>query len=478
MKKTPLIGRIEEQKILQSALQSSKPEMVAVIGRRRVGKTFLIKSVYGDRIDFEISGVQHASRGEQLRNFMLQMAKFSQGQFPLTTPKDWLEAFYWLSKMLEQKNKTDKIVVFLDELPWLATHRSGFLKGLSWFWNSWAVDQDVVVVICGSAASWMIRKVIHDKGGLHNRVTKRIYLKPFNLAETESFLQAKNIHLDRYQILHLYMVMGGVPHYLDEIEGGKSTAQNINAICFSENGLLRDEFSKLYGSLFDNATSHIKVIRALGSKRMGMTRAEIVQHSQLPEGGGLSEVMEELQHSGFIAEYLPFEKKKKDSLFRLTDEFSLFYLYFMENTLAEGSGIWQQFSQTPSYVAWAGYTFESICLKHIPQIKKALGIAGIYTKASSFIKKGSTTEEGFQFDLLIDRNDHVINACEIKFYSAAFHIDKATALQYRNKIARFKELSQTNKQVFLTMITTFGVRPSPQSQGLIDVELTMDDLFG
>jgi hypothetical protein len=437
----------------------------------------LVRSVYREQIDFEISGVQNATRHEQLRNFMIQIAKFSQGGFPFTEPKDWIEAFYLLSKFLEQKNKGTKMVVFLDELPWLATHRSGFLKGLSWFWNSWAVEQDIVVVICGSAASWMIRKVVHDKGGLHNRITKRIYLKPFNLTETELFLQSKNLNFDRYQILHFYMVMGGVPHYLDEIEGGKSTAQNIDAVCFSENGLLRDEFSKLYSSLFENSESHVKIVRALAAKRTGMTRTEIVFHSQMPEGGGVSEVIEELLHSGFISEYLPFEKKKKDSLYRLTDEFSLFYLCFMENNPSEGGHIWQQLSQTQSYITWAGYTFESICLKHIPQIKKALGISGVYAKTSSFVKKGNGEESGFQFDMLIDRNDHVINACEIKFYAAEFTIDKTVAMHYRNKIARFKELSQTRKQVFLTMITTFGVRPSTQSQGLVDAELTMDDLF-
>ena len=477
MKKAPLIGRVEEQRILQSALTSSKPEMVAVMGRRRVGKTFLVKTAYHGQIDFEISGVQNATRKEQLQNFVIQIAQFSQGQFPNTMPKDWLEAFYFLSKFLEQKQKTSKTIIFLDELPWLATHKSGFLKGLSWFWNSWAVNQEIVVVICGSAASWMIQKVVHDKGGLHNRITKRIYLKPFTLSETELFLQSKNLNFDRYQILHLYMVMGGVPHYLDEIEGGKSTAQNIDAICFSENGLLRDEFSKLYLALFENAAAHIKIVRALASKRTGMTRTEIVGHSQLAEGGGVTTCIEELLYSGFISEYMPFGKKKKDKLYRLTDEFSLFYLCFMEPHPNEGGQIWLQLSQTQSYITWSGYTFESICLKHILPIKKALGISGLYATTSSFVKKGTDSEDGLQFDMLIDRNDHVINICEIKFYASAFTMDKAQALIYRNKIARFKAVSQTRKQVFFTMITTFGVQPTPASQGLIDIELTMDDLF-
>jgi uncharacterized protein len=456
---------------LENALNSNKPEMVAVIGRRRVGKTFLVKSVYEKNIDFEVTGIQHATRREQLRNFMLQITKYSQGTFPQTEPKDWLEAFYLLSKFLELKQKSEKQIVFLDELPWLATHKSGFLKGLSWFWNSWAVNQDIVVVICGSAASWMIKNVVHDKGGLHNRITKRIYLRPFDLYETEQFFNAKNLHFDYYQILHLYMALGGVPHYLDEIESGKSAAQNIDALCFANNGLLKDEFSKLYASLFDDADAHVKVIRALASKQKGLTRSEIVQMTKISEGGGVTTVLEELQHSGFITVYLPFGKKKKEGLFRLTDEFSLFHLQFMENNRLEGKNSWQQLSKTQAYISWAGYAFESICLKHLAQIKKALGISGVYATASSFFKKGTDEEQGMQLDLLIDRADHVINICEIKFHNAEYTIDKDKAMDYRNKMAAFKTATNTKKQLFLTMISTFGIKQNAHSLGLVDASL-------
>jgi hypothetical protein len=477
MNKNPLIGRIEEKKILENALLSQQAEMISVIGRRRIGKTFLVKSVYDKRIDFEITGIQHATRQEQLRNFMLQIVKYSGGTFPLTEPGDWLEAFYLLSRFLESREKSGKVVVFLDELPWLATHKSGFLKGLSWFWNSWAVGQPVVVVICGSAASWMIKNVVHNKGGLHNRITRRIYLKPFNLAETEQFLKSRKLNFDRYQILHIYMAMGGVPHYLDQIEAGKSAAQNIDAVCFSENGLLRDEFPKLYASLFENSDSHIRVIRALAARKTGLTRSEIVQLSRIPDGGGTSTIMEELLHSGFISVSQPFGKKKKEALYRLTDEFSHFYLQFMENNRNEGVGTWQQLSKTQAYISWAGYAFENICLKHLLQIKKALGITGVLATASSFFRRGSKNEEGTQIDLLIDRNDHVINVCEIKFYGAEFSIDKASAMAYRNKLAAFSEATQTRKQLFLTMITTFGLKGNQYAAGLVDASLTMDDLF-
>lgn len=474
-----LIGRTAERQILEKALLSSKAEMVSLIGRRRVGKTFLVKTVYKDLIDFEITGIQFASRSEQLRNFMLRLSDFSKGSFPMTEPKDWLEAFHFLSKFLEMKlkEKQGKLVVFLDELPWLSTHRSGFLKGLSFFWNSWAVNQPIVVVVCGSAASWMIKKVVHHKGGLHNRITKRIALKPFTLAETEEYFKAKNINFERYQILHIYMAMGGVPHYLEEVEAGKSAAQVINQVCFSENGLLYDEFSKLYSSLFENSEKHIKIIRTLAQKRKGLTRAEIIKNTKLPENGGTSKAIEELIHSGFISMYYPFGKRKKDSLYRLTDEYSLFYIKFIEKNRNIGQNVWQQLSQMPTYTSWAGYAFESICLKHIQQIKKALSIAGVYSTVSTFVKKGNEEKEGFQIDLLIDRNDHVINLCEMKFYHAEYTITKSTAMQLRNRIANFKQYSKTKKQVFLTFLTTFGVKENQHSLGIVDVSLTMDDLF-
>lgn len=477
MAKKSFVGREEEKEILESALLSDSPEMVAVIGRRRVGKTFLVKSVYEGKIDFDMTGIQHGTRQEQLRNFMIQLEKYFKPRLPYSMPNDWLEAFHLLSRCITLKNKKGKRVVFLDELPWMATHKSGFLKGLSWFWNSWTVNQNIVVVVCGSAASWMIKNVVHNKGGLHNRITKRIYLKPFDLYETRQFFVAKKLHFNHYQILHLYMALGGVPHYLNEIKPGKSAAQNIDALCFSKNGLLYDEFSKLYASLFDNSEAHVKIIRALASKHKGFTRAEIVQKTRLTEGGGMSAMLEELEQSGFITTYLPFGKKKKESLYRLTDEFSLFYLQFMEGNRLHGKNVWQQLSKTQAYISWAGYAFENICLKHLPPLKKALGISGVYATAASFFKKGTDEEEGMQFDLLIDRNDHVINICEIKFYNAEYIIDKRKAMQYRNKMASFKEATQTKKQIVLTMITTFGIKENIYSIGLADVSLTMDVLF-
>ncbi len=475
--KNTLFGRDKEITILQKALLSHEAEMVSVIGRRRVGKTFLIKTVYKKSIAFELTGIQHAPRKEQLRNFSGQLTKLSKSKVPIPPPKDWLEAFFILSEFLESKIGKKKIVVFLDELPWMSTHKSGFLRALSWFWNSWAVNKNVVVVICGSAASWMIRKVVNHRGGLHNRITKRIHLYPFTLAETEAYLKSRKAGLDRYHIIQLYMALGGIPHYLKEIEPGLSAAQNINNICFSQTGLLRKEFSRLYASLFDSAEYHVAVIKALARKRQGLTRKDIVRHLKISEGATVTKTLDELNESGFISSFRPFGKKKKERLYRLTDEYSLFYLQFMEGQEYEGDDVWNHLSQTQSYKTWAGYAFENVCLKHIPQIKKAMSIAGIYSVSGSFYKKGTQDSEGGQIDLLIDRKDQVINLFEIKFYNEPFTITKAYAEKMRTRMGVFRESTKTRKQLFWILISTFGLKENAHSLGIVSKSLTMDDLF-
>lgn len=471
-----LIGRKPETAVLEKAYQSDEPEMVAVIGRRRVGKTFLVRQCYAERIIFEMTGIKNGKKSEQLRHFTDRLNHFAQPAQPYKSPKNWQAAFEMLTAWLEKRESDEKAVVFFDELPWLAGKRSDFIKAFGLFWNSWASQQHIVVVICGSAASWMITHVVRDKGGLHNRITRRILLKPFNLCETEQYFQHRGIRFERYHLLELYMALGGIPHYLKEVEGGKTATENIDQICFSEQGLLRDEFGELYAALFDNAQYHIQIVRALATTWQGMSRMEIASATGIADGGHLSRYLEELTNSGFIAAFLAFGKKKKELRFRLIDEYSLFYLQFMENIRTEGSGTWMRRSQTQAWKSWSGYAFESICLKHIPQIKKALGIAGIYSEASNFYLKNSAFGRGLQIDLLIDRNDKAINLFELKFYSEPFVLKTAVAEEIRLKKAIFKEATGTNKQLFYTLLSTF-LPANEQAAAVFDRLLDMHCLF-
>ncbi len=448
-----------------------------MIGRRRVGKTFLVQTVYAQHVVFEIAGGQHASNREQLQQLSIALNLFAKPSLPIPIPQNWLEAFHLLILYLEKLPAGPKPVIFFDELPWLASKKSGFLNASSFFWNSWAVKNQVVVVICGSAASWMIQKVVQNKGGLYNRITKRIHLQAFTLRETAFYLQQRGMNLNRSQVTLLYMAMGGIPHYLKEIQKGESVAQSIDRICFEQDGILRDEFKQLYTSLFDQAESHIAVVRALSTKWSGLTRAELIQQTGISNGGGLTKILEELSYSGFINEYSPFGRIKRERVYRLTDEYSLFYLKFIASLEKEGTGIWQSFEKTPAYHAWSGYAFESICLKHLASIKKALGILGVFSTSSSFYHKGAEGMAGCQIDLLIDRDDQIINLCEIKWTSTDFIITKSYAAELRQKMALFKHYSATKKQVYLTLISTYGVVKNENSTGLVDNELRLDHLF-
>jgi uncharacterized protein len=374
------------------------------------------------------------------------------------------------------KNKSKKKIIFLDELPWLDTAQSGFIPALDYFWNSFAsARKDIILVVCGSAASWMINTLIHNKGGLHNRVTHRIRLEPFSLSECEDFFELRSGVFSKYQIIQLYMVMGGIPFYLDHVDVGLSAAQNINKLCFQPGGILAEEFDDLYTSLFNKAEKHLAIIEALSKKAKGLTRKEITEITQLPNAGSTTRILKELEESGFIRKYLSFEKKERGSLYQLSDFYSLFYIKFIRGNAAVNENDWINGLNTPQQRTWSGYAFEQICLTHIMQIKHALGISGIQTNSSSWINMGSGNKR--QIDLVIDRKDDVINLCEMKFSIKPFTIDKKYYAELMDKINAFRTASQTTKSLFLTMITTFGIARNEYSVDVVQNSLKMEDLF-
>lgn len=473
-----IIGRKEEIEIMESYLMDDKPHLLAVIGRRRVGKTFLIREVYKENTVFEMTGLQNADKNTQLINFTLQMNQYFQKEEQHDIPEDWLRAFNLLNKVIGKLKSSEKPVVFFDEVPWIAGKKSEFTEALGHWWNNWASQKNIVVVICGSAASWMIEHIVNAKGGLHNRITKLITLMPFTLSETKEFLEAKNIEISNYQIIQIYLAIGGIPHYLEQIEKGKSAAQNIQSICFSKDGVLRNEFKNLYSALFDNAGNHVKIIKALSSKSKGLERQEILRITGMNDGGYFSDILTELETSGFITTFEPLEKKKKDTLYRLTDEYSLFYLHFMEGKSKFGSEEWIRISQSQEYKIWCGYAFENLCIKHVDKIKEALGISGVQTNVNSFLhKKNKVYEKGFQIDLLIDRKDDVINICEMKFYAEEFSISSDYAKNLRTKKEGLKAVTGTKKMVHITFVTSYGVFENQNKTDLVDNDFELNIFF-
>jgi AAA+ ATPase superfamily predicted ATPase len=471
------VGRAIEKELLQRSLKSGRSELIAIIGRRRVGKTHLIKHVFNAVLDFEMTGLQHSAMPLQLINFTNKVTQYAKPELPLKAPNNWLEAFNLLQIYLSNKKTNRKKIVFFDELPWIATVRSGFLEALGHFWNDWAAYNQVVIIICGSAASWMIRQVVHHKGSLHNRITQLIHLQPFTLAETALFLQVRKVMLTQYQIVQIYMVTGGIPHYLKEIQKSQSVAQNIDRLCFTPHGLLKDEFDKLYASLYDKPEQHITVIRALAKKWMGLTRSQLLELTGMADGGSFTRILAELEQSDFIISTPPFHKKKKDMLYRLIDNYSLFYLKFMEGKKKGAEGSFLSLEHSQSWKSWCGYAFENICFSHLPQIKTALGIAAVYTEESSYILKGNSTQRGIQVDMLIDRADGIINICEMKFYDAPLIITKKYAEDLQEKRNIVRQASPPKKSLLMTLITCFGLRENSYTTELIQNQITIDKLF-
>lgn len=474
--KSKIVGRKEELKIIDNIIKSNDSELLAVIGRRRVGKTYLIKHGFEKQLCFHYTGKNNVTKEEQIATFCNKISSYSK-TIVKTIPDNWDDAFELLKKLIDKKKTKTKKAIFIDELPWIATAKSGFLSSFTYFWNDWAVNKNIAVIICGSAASWMINNVVNNKGGLHNRITRHITLKPFTLAETEAYLKSKNINYPRYEILQLYMAMGGIPYYLKEIESGKSAIQNIDKICFSKQGILRKEFHNLFSSLFDKYENHEKIIRALATKRKGLTRNEIVKLTKLKSGGGLTRILTELEESSFISRYTAFGKSERSSLYRLVDEYSSFYISFIEKHKVAAKNVWLKLSQTPKYKAWAGFAFEGIAMKHIDQIKASLGIAGIYSEETSFFSKGTKQKEGYQIDLLIDRNDNAINLCEMKFYKSELSLTKKQVEHIRKRRDAFRSATKTKKLLINTLITTYGFVPNQHSIGIIDNHLDMNSLF-
>ena len=475
-----IIGREQELALLDKMMVSEQAEFLAVYGRRRVGKTYLISEYLKSKIVFSFSGSFEQPTKVQIGNFFREYIRFTKGQQESTLPKDWNTAFSYLTDYLYSlPNKANqKVVVFIDEMPWLDTPKSAFVPALEYFWNQHVSKMShVVLIACGSTASWMKKKLLKSKGGLYNRVTRRIKLEPFNLYQTEVFCQYKKYKFSRYQIIQLYMVMGGIPFYLNELSTGKSVIQLIDEICFSTTGLLADEYEQLYYSLFKNATNHIALIETLAKHPYGLVRNTLVKKSSVPDGGTFTRTIEELIDNGFVIKYQPFQKKEKDSIYRLIDLYSLFYLRFIKGTKPRQANSWQLLSNEAKFIAWSGYAYENICMLHTSQILKKLGLSGTITNISSWYHKGNDEIPGAQIDLLIDRKDGVVNLCEAKFSNKEFILTKSYVAKLRQKRAIFEQITKTKKSVVTTLITTYPAIQNTHYLEEVHSEVAMDDLF-
>ena len=465
-----IIGRKSEIAELKLVMQSKEPEFVVVYGRRRVGKTYLVNQFFDNQFVFKVTGIaERDAKEKQLANFGESLRKYGSPLCP--NPKNWMEAFSSLKVLLENGHSDGKKVVFIDELPYMCTKRSDLVSALEHFWNDWgSTQQDLLLIVCGSATSWIVKNIVNSKGGLHNRLTRKIYLRPFTLSETKQYLESRGIIFEDRDIAETYMIMGGIPYYLRLIEKGKSLAQNVDEMFFIRKGRLDGEFNNLYAALYEESAQYVKVVRAISKCNRGLSRVEISKETGISNGGGLTTILRDLDECDIIRCYTGFGKKKKGALYQLTDFYTFFFFKFIEKHQASEKGFWKFQLNTPAHNAWAGYAFEQLCLYHYSQIEKALGINGIQTSCGSW-QSGQS-----QIDLLIDRADRVVDLCEIKYWEQEYTITKQYAETLRRKMADFKDGEKLRKSLHLVLITTYGLKQNEYSN-MVQNEVTLEALF-
>ena len=470
-----IIGRNAEIELLNKMLHDDKSHFVAVYGRRRIGKTYLIREAFNYRFTFQHSGLSEGSMNEQL--FAFDSSLKDAGINIKKKSKNWLEAFDKLKEIIRNSNEKRKII-FIDELSWMDTPKSDLMVALENFWNGFAsARKDIVLIVCASATSWMLSKVVHNKGGLYNRLTQQIHLQAFCLRECEEYIQSEGLALNREQILQYYMIFGGVPYYWGFIKKGLSLAQNIDNTLFVKNAPLRDEFKYMYASVFKNPETYIKIIETLGTKKVGLTREELIKLTGLSNSGDLTGKLEELESCGFIRKYYAFGMKKKNAVYQLIDCFTLFHFKFLQDEPTD-EHFWTNQINTPAVNTWMGLAFERVCMQHVAQIKNKLGISGVLTEINSWYCKADPDRGvfGSQIDMLITRKDQVINLCEMKYSGSEYTITEKVDKSIRNKINDLRVLTNTKYAIYPTLITTYGLVSNSYSDSIQSV-ITLNDLF-
>lgn len=478
-----MIGRTTEKKYLQTLLDEPESQFVAVFGRRRIGKTYLVRECFDYKFTFQHTGISNNATNSSVQK-QAQLDKFAEslkeaGYNIRNRLTSWTEAFNVLKEVI--KNSTEKKkVIFIDELSWMDTRNSGLISALESFWNGWATarkEKDIVLIVCASATYWMINNIVNAKGGLHNRLTGQIYLKPFTLKECEEYLKSKNIIFSRHQILQCYMIMGGVPYYWSLLQKGKSLPQNIDALFFSDNAPLQNEYDNLYKALFSKPDQYVKIVEAISTANKGITRDEIIKKSGIAGSGNFTQKLTELENCGFIRKYIPFGYKQRNCLYQLIDNFTLFYFKFLINRSSDNK-FWTNQSNSPQIKTWSGIAFERVCLEHIAQIKAALGISGVYTEVNAWqcAAEPDAGIHGTQIDLLIVRKDQIINLCEMKYSESDYIVDSTFDRAQRRKIADFQKKTGTKYAIHSTLVTTYEVEENSYT-GNIQAIIASDDLF-
>ena len=478
-----MIGREKEINELENLYHKNSSTLLALYGRRRIGKTYLINHVFNNRLSFKHTGLSPLEKenltddefnAKQLEHFYNSLLDVN---FKCDViPKNWMQAMQYLKQYIKSLDQNKKQVIFIDELPWLDYPKSDFFLAFEGFWNNFGSCTDnLLCIICGSATSWMLNKIINNHGGLYGRVNYEMKLSPFTLLETEEYFLENEIVLPREEITKAYMAVGGIPYYLGYFEKGESLAQNINRLFFEKNAKLQNEFNRLFASVFNNYEQVKKIVILLSKSNNGYNRKQICERLNISDGGSLSEMLNSLIACDFLTKYYSAFASKRDVYYKLVDPFCIFYLKFVQNKVNLEPDLFKIAYSSPAVINFYGHAFENVCFNHTLQIKKALGIEGVVTEFLPF-KSNYEDDINTQIDMIIIRNDRVINICEIKFKSINFIVDS----EYYVKVCRRQELIETKipkKYIIVNTLICSSKLAKNSYSGVFNKVITLDDLF-
>lgn len=476
-----IIGREKEKKELEKLYNSRYPEFVAVYGRRRVGKTFLISEYFNNSFSFSHSGLSPIEMNDtpnsklqmQLNSFYNSLVKY--GLKKTKTPQNWLDAFLLLEELLESK-KEDRLLVFLGEIQWFDTPKSYFTTALESFWNGWASKKNIMLIVCGSSTSWIMNKLINNHGGLYDRITYQIELSPFTLKECKDYLNSMNIRMSNYDIVQSYMAVGGIPYYLHYFDEELSFPKNIDNLFFDKKAKLKDEYDRMFSSVFSNPEQMKRLVKCLFTKKVGLTRKELLDKLNIQSSGQITEQLEALISSDIIIKYYSFGESKREQLYKIVDPFCLFYLNFVDNNKNNSVSYFESIYNSSKANSWKGVAFENVCFNHIDQIKDALKISGVSSYETLWAKKGNEEEIGTQIDLILDRADNVIDLCEVKFYNDLYSLNKDDYLKIERRKNIISSMVPKRKIIHSILITSYGLKKNEYSNAFVKT-ITIDDLF-
>jgi AAA+ ATPase superfamily predicted ATPase len=473
-----IFGRDRELSLFEQIEENSMSEFVAVYGRRRIGKTYLVHEYFKNhKFFFEFIGTKNSPAKIQIKNFYREIKRKWNSKVS-EEPRDWSEALSLLVDLIEMQSvkKTDeKKIIFFDELPWLASKKSGFIEALEYLWNSFLSKRaDVILVVCGSSANWMISQIVNNKGGLHNRLTRPpIAMMPFTLRETQRYLKTKAIDVNPQQIAEFYMVTGGVAYYLNQIQRGETSAQFINRTFFMIAGELRNEFERLFQSLFDHFEIHVKIVKCLAQHPFGLSQKDLIEYLGINSGGTFTKILTELEKSDFIRFTPQLGNKRKEGIYRLIDEYTLFYLTWIQPLARtfQDRIYWQKQVGKPRYNSWLGYAFENLCFKHSEELVSALGISGLTTQIYGY------RTPKVQIDLVIERSDKALNLCEMKYTGEPYEMSASEVEKLKTRKTGALANIKRNVQVFITLVTLFPAKKNKYYLSIIDNEINLVNLL-